>query len=162
VTIVLFSDFGSPHCARLEPALSDVLRTYAAEVRLVWKSVPPPSHTPSWLAAEAALAAHEQGKFWAFHDRVFANRSKLDPRTLERIARDLGLDMKRFGAALHAHRFKAVIERDAEAAQRLHVRGTPSLFINGARLEGSQPFAVLAARLDEEIARARTLRAALR
>src|SRR5262249_13295327 len=78
VTIVLWSDFQCPFCARVEPTLDKLRKTYGKKVRIVWKNLPLPFHQNAMRAAEAAMAAGEQGKFWEMHDLLFKNQQALD------------------------------------------------------------------------------------
>ena len=96
VTVVAFIRFQCPFSARAQPVLSELLAAYPKEVRLVVKQLPLGFHEHAKLAAEAALAAHEQGKYWAMHERLFANPKALDPPALEEHARALGLDRPPF------------------------------------------------------------------
>src|SRR5262249_53933881 len=112
VTIVQFSDFQCPFCSRVEPTMTQIEKTYGNKVRVVWKNYPLPFHDKAMPAAEAALAAGEQGKFWEMHDALFANQAAMDHASLEKYARELGLDLGKFRAALDGGKFKAAIKKD--------------------------------------------------
>jgi protein-disulfide isomerase len=139
VTIVIFSDFQCPFCSRVEPTLKELEQSYPGKVKFAWKNFPLPFHDKAQLAAEAALAAGEQGKFWEYHDKLFANQQALDRPALEKYAEDLGLNMGKFKAALDSGKFKSQIDKDKEEGQKSGVSGTPAFFINGDRLVGAQP-----------------------
>ncbi|MBX5484406.1 MAG: thioredoxin domain-containing protein [Myxococcaceae bacterium] len=157
VTIVEWSDFQCPFCGRVEPTLAQILKTYGNDVRLVWRNQPLPFHQNAKPAAEAAMAAHEQGKFWEFHDKLFANQRSLDRATFERYAQELGLDMNKFKAALDSGKFSAKVEADAAAGAAVGANGTPTFFINGRQVIGAQPFESFKAVIDEEIQKANNL-----
>ncbi len=152
VTIVLFSDFQCPFCARVEPTLSEVERAYGDRVRIVWKHQPLASLHPNALpAAEASEAAREQGKFWPMHDKLFASQRELSPEAYDRFAREIGLDLRRFDEARRSGKFRARIEDDQRLAARIGAQGTPTLFVNGEKLEGAVPFATLKGVIDRKL-----------
>src|SRR6185436_14542849 len=98
VTIVEWSDFQCPFCSRVEPTIDQVVKTWPADVRVAFKQLPLPFHNNAHLAAEAALAAKEQGKFWEMHGILFKNQQALERPNLEKYAQELGLDMSKFKA----------------------------------------------------------------
>ena len=152
VTIVEFSDFQCPFCARVVPTLKEIERTYRGSVRIVWKHLPLSSiHNNAVGAAVAAEAAGRQGKFWEFHDKLFENQERLGAEDLLQHARDLGLDMGRFEADVLSAVEKKKIEADVQEADALGVVSTPSTFINGRFVSGAQPFATFARIIDEEL-----------
>ena len=152
VTLVLFSDFQCPFCARVGSTLDQVRQAYGDKVRIVWKHQPLPFHPNALPAAEAAEAAREQGKFWEMHDRLFGAQRELSPQTYERIARELGLDLKKFQAATSSGRFRARIQEDQQVAQRVGAGGTPTMFVNGERIVGAVPFEQVKAVIDRKLA----------
>jgi protein-disulfide isomerase len=152
LTIVEFSDFQCPFCGRVEPTLKRIEDTYKGRVRIVWKHLPLASiHDNAVGAALAAEAAGRQGKFWEFHDRLFADQEKLGPDDLRQHARNLQLDMSRFEADVQNPTEKKKIEADVAEADALGVTSTPSIFINGRYLGGAQPFEAYAKVIDEEL-----------
>lgn len=157
VTIVEFSDFECPFCSKVGPTIERILEAFPDEVRIVWKNSPLPFHKRAGLAAEAALAAHAQGKFWEFHDKLFANQRALDRSDLERYAQELGLDMTAFRQALDAGTYKARIAEDQALAERVNARGTPNLFVNGRQIVGARPFEDFEPVIREEIEKARKI-----
>ncbi|HEU4410161.1 MAG TPA: thioredoxin domain-containing protein [Polyangiaceae bacterium] len=154
VTVVVFSDFECPFCAKAERTLAELEKQYAGKLRVAYKSRPLPFHKHAKLAAKAALAADEQGKFWAYHDALLANQRELERPALERLARELGLRLARFDAALDSDRAEARLQADIGEADRLKVAGTPTFFINGRRLVGAQPVEAFRAVIDKELERA--------
>jgi protein-disulfide isomerase len=151
VTVVVFSDFQCPYCTRGEQVLKQLTATYGDRVRVVFRNFPLPMHPAARTAAAAALAAHEQGKFWEYHDLLFAHQDALGREALEGYARQLGLDLTRFRAALDSGRFDADLAADLAEAARLGVTGTPTFFVNGRRIVGAQPFEVFKAQVDEAL-----------
>ncbi len=139
VSIVVFDDFQCPYCARLVPVLDEVLEKYPKEVKLVFKNFPLRNHQYARKAALAALAARDQGKFWAYHDLLFANYSQLDDGKFNQFAEQLGLDMQRFEASLQDRDNWAQLSRDAQDGVAAGVRGTPTVFINGRQLKSKSP-----------------------
>jgi protein-disulfide isomerase len=138
VTIVEWSDFQCPYCASNAPNLARLRREYGDKVRLVFRHLPLPGHPDAQLAAEAAVAAAAQGKFWEMHDQLFTGeRDRLGRADLERMAEAIGLDMKEFRAALDDRRHRDAVADDAAAAAALGIYGTPTLFLNGVPLEGA-------------------------
>lgn len=122
-------------------------------MRIVWKHQPLDFHKDAPLAHQASLAAHQQGKFWEYHDKLFANHPKIQRDFLLQYARELGLDMKRFQAALEDRRLGATIESDKAEANALGSTGTPAFFINGRFLSGAKPFAEFARVINAELER---------
>jgi len=99
------------------------------------------------------MAANEQGKFWEYHDKLFANQQALDRSSLERYAQEVGLDMGRFRSALDSNKFEAQISADAAEGSRLGASGTPTFYINGRQLVGAQPYASFKQIIDEELSK---------
>jgi protein-disulfide isomerase len=153
LVLVLFSDFQCPFCKRVEPTLAALEKRYGGKLRIVWKNYPLPFHENAGAAAEAALAAGAQGKFWPMHDKLFDNNTALDRPSLERYARELGLDMTRFKADLDAERYKARIEADKQEGAAVGVEGTPAAFINGRKIAGAYPLETFQAIADAELAK---------
>ena len=151
VTIVEFSDFQCPFCARVVPTLKQIEDTYKDNVRIVWKHLPLEIHKDAVGAARAAESAAKQGKFWEFHDVLFANQKKLGSADLKQHAQELRLDMKRFETDLLNSDDQKRIDADVAEAKALGVTGTPGIFINGRFVEGAQPYEVFAKMIDEEL-----------
>jgi predicted DsbA family dithiol-disulfide isomerase len=108
-------------------------------------------HKDAPLAALASMAAHEQGKFWEFHDKVFSSQPKIQKDFLLQYAKELGLDLKRFQSALDSARFQPAIDADKAEAGSLGVSGTPAFFVNGRFLSGAKPFEEFAKVINEEL-----------
>ena len=110
-------------------------------------------HKDAPLAAVASMAANEQGKFWEYHDKLFANMPKIQREFLVQYAQEVGLDMNRFEQALNAPQSKAVIDADMAEAKSLGVTGTPAFFINGRYLSGAKPFEEFSKVINAELSR---------
>jgi protein-disulfide isomerase len=157
VTIVEFSDYYCPFCARVVPTLAEIKKTYGNDVRVVFRHQLRGSPPEQKQAAEASMAAHAQGKFWEYHDKLFENMQARDRPALEKIAQDLKLDMNKFRADLDSKKFAAKVQADSEAGGAAGANGTPTFFINGRQFVGAQPFASFKTVIDEELARANKL-----
>jgi protein-disulfide isomerase len=133
VTIVEWSDFECPYCAKQAPELQQLRAKFGDDLRVVFRYYPVPVrfHRESMIAAEAAAAAAAQGKFWAFHDQVFAHFGELTRADLERFAKAAGLDIDKFRAALDDRRYHDAVLAEGAAAAAMGVQATPTLFING-------------------------------
>jgi protein-disulfide isomerase len=151
--VVIFSDFQCPFCGRVEPTLKQMEKEYGGKVRMTWKNYPLPFHNNAEPAAEAAMAADAQGKFWEMHDKLFANQQSLDRATLEKYAQELGLNMAKFKADLDAQKYKSRIESETKEGQAVGVNGTPAVFINGRKINGAYPFDTFKKIADEELAK---------
>jgi protein-disulfide isomerase len=129
------------------------MKEYAGKVRLVWKNQPLSFHPNAMPAAEAAMSAYEQGndKFWAMHDRLFEKQNELSPAYYEQVAREIGLDVSRWKAAVEAHGAQSQIQADMSAGNALGANGTPTFFINGKKLVGALPFDSFKAIIDSEL-----------
>ncbi|MGV3625640.1 MAG: DsbA family protein [Archangium sp.] len=157
VTIVEWSDFQCPFCSRVVPTLKQIEDTYGDTVKIVFRQQPLPFHNNAKIAAEASLAANEQGKFWPMHDKLFANAQALDRASLERYAQELGLDVGKFKSALDSGKFTKRVEEDSAAGMAVGANGTPTFFINGREFVGAQPFDAFKNIIDEEIKKADAL-----
>ncbi len=155
VTIVEFSDFQCPYCKKAAATLNDLLAKYGDRVKLAYRDFPMRQlHPQAELAAEASRCAGEQGKYWQFHDALYADQSKLDAPGLTATALRLGLDEKVFQACLASGKFRAQVEQDLQDGTRAGVTGTPAFFINGVFLNGAQPQAEFEKIIDRELAAA--------
>jgi len=145
VVIQEFADFQCPFCKRVQPTLRALEQAYAGKIKLVWRHVPLPFHAHAELAAEAAQEVFAQkgaAAFWAFHDKLFSSDLDDSARTersnLERLAREAGLNMTAFEAALDNGKHRAKVDADAAIASRADINGTPAFVINGYYLSGAQ------------------------
>ncbi|UTY57484.1 DsbA family protein [Massilia sp. erpn] len=153
VTILVFSAFACPYCAETRNTLEQILSAYPGKVNIVFKHYPLGTDSAAWLPHEAALAAGEQGKFWEMHDALFTRQSRLgELGTADSVARELGLDMARFDAALAGHADAARIRADVVEANALKVQATPTFYIGGYKFEGAQSVSVLRTVIDHLLA----------
>ena len=151
IEIIEFSDFQCPFCQRANPTVTQVLNTYGDRIHFVYRHFPLGNHPNARPAAEASQCAAEQGKFWQYHDALFANPSKLADADLKQRAAELGLDTTRFNACVDTHKFKAQVDADMQAGEEAGVNGTPAFFVNGRMLSGAQPFDAFKRLIDEEL-----------
>jgi protein-disulfide isomerase len=121
-------------------------------VRIVWKDFPLTQiHPEAFKAAEAAHCAGEQGKFWEYHDRLFANQEALQPAALKAYAADMELDSPRFDACLDSSQFADRVRAGVALGTRLGVNSTPTIYVNGRAFSGAFPYESFAAAVDEEL-----------
>ncbi len=156
VTLVEFGDFQCPPCRYMSGIVDEALRPYASRVRYVFHQYPMSFHAFALKAAEAALAADAQGKFFPYAHVLFANQKQLDVASLKKYATEAGLDRKRFDEDLDSGRFAAAVIDDQRLGERAGVLGTPMFFVNGVRL-GFDAYSLegLRAAIDQAIASAR-------
>jgi protein-disulfide isomerase len=156
VTLVEFSDFQCPFCQRVAPTLKQVKEKYGDKVRIVWKDFPLTQiHPQAFKAGEAAHCAADQGKFWEYHDRLFANQQSLQPNDLKKHAADLGLDAGAFGTCLDSSKYGERVRDGVAEGSRLGVNSTPTIYINGRVLSGAQPYETFVTVIDEELSKSK-------
>lgn len=137
ITVVEYGDFQCPYCGLAESAIRAELQR-DADVRYVWRHLPLTDvHPDAQLAAEAAEAAAEQGRFWELHDLLLSHQDRLAPSDLLNHARNLGMDVERFRDDLVRHVHCGRVAEDVESADLSGVSGTPTFFINGRRHHGA-------------------------
>ncbi len=154
VTIVEYGDFGCPTCRAWHNAgiLQQVIDKYGDKVHFVWRDFP--VITPqSPKAAEAARCASDQGKFWAYHDVLYARQPILDVNSLKSYAAQMGLDAAKFNQCLDSGQHQAEVKRDLQDAFARHFTGTPSFLINDQPLAGPPSFEMLQSLIDPILAR---------
>jgi protein-disulfide isomerase len=151
VTLVEFSDFQCPYCAAAHDTVHQVRERYP-QVRIVFRHFPLAFHEHARIAAQAAVAAHAQGKFWPYHDRLFQRQNALDRKSLEGYAQELGLDVPAFKKGLDDNSFDAQVEADLALGRSVRVDGTPTMFINGRRAENATEFDAVAPLIDAALA----------
>ena len=133
------------------PLLEQVLEHNPDNVKIVFKNMPLGFHKFAVPSALAALAAGEQGKFWEFHDELFASSPKLGPAAINGIAKKLGLNIETFKKDLASPAIKQKLARDLKDAKDAGVTGTPTIFINGIKLK-SRTLEAIQKLIDEELA----------
>jgi protein-disulfide isomerase len=154
VTIVKFEDFQCPYCKAVQPNYQEVLKRYDGKVRLVHKDLPLDQiHPQARQAAEAARCADDEGKFWQYHDKLYASAPKAAPEDLKSYAKEVGLNGNSFEKCLSTGKYKARVQKDVDEGAVLGLTGTPIFFINGRELSGAQSVEAIAQIIDEELAR---------
>lgn len=154
VTIIEFSDFQCPFCARFDKeTFPQIKANYidTGKVRLIYKNFPLPSHTFAQGAAEAAECALEQGKFWEYAQKLFANQSALDTASLKQYAKDLGLNEQSFNSCVDSKKYSSAVTVDANIGNSVGIRGTPSFIINGTLVDGAYPYSVFQAVIEAKL-----------
>ncbi len=152
VVIVEFADFECTYCAKAHDVVQEVLKAYEGKVRLVFRHYPLSFHHKAPRAAAAAVCADAQGKFWEFHDALFASQ-EIDEDALKMQAKTVGIDEAKFSSCLESEFALATVKRDMEAGQKAGVSGTPAFFINGLMLSGAQPEDAFRRIIDAELQR---------
>jgi len=152
VTLVEFSDFHCPYCRQVQPILLQILQKYGTRVRLVYKDMPIDGlHPQARSVAEAARCAADQGRFWEFHDKVYANPPDGSAVRLQDYASQVGLDGQRFEDCRSSRKHQRDVQRDVQEGADLGITGTPAFFINGRFLSGAQPLETFTRMIDEEL-----------
>jgi protein-disulfide isomerase len=154
VTIVEFTDFHCPFCKRVQPTLAEVLSKYPDKVKIVHKDYPIDQlHPAARKAHEAARCATDQGKFWAYHDKLYETAPKASPEQLKVYAKEVGLDVAAFDQCFASGKYQAAVQKDIEEGARAGVTGTPAFFINGRVISGAQPLDQFVRLIEDELAR---------
>jgi protein-disulfide isomerase len=154
VTLAEYGDYECRYCGRAHGVVQRVLRAMGRRVRFAFRHFPLAQvHPRALLAAEAAEAAGEQGKFWLMHDMLFEHQGALEPEDLVAYAETLLLDTDAFTRDLSTHRHLERVRRDFRSGVRSGVNGTPTFFINGERFDGSWDEETLIPALDLAAAR---------
>ncbi len=152
VTIVEYSDFHCPYCRRVQPTLSQIVARYGDQVRLAYRHFPLDNlHPNARKASEAALCAGDQGKFWEYHDKLYAAPPDATDGRLKALAEETGLNVAQFEECTSSRKHRTDVDRDVEQGFGLGVNSTPSFFINGRMLSGAQPYDAFAKIVDEEL-----------
>jgi protein-disulfide isomerase len=152
VTIVKFEDFQCPYCKQFQPTVTELLSRYNGKIRLVHKDLPLDSiHPQAHQAAEAARCADEQGKFWNYHDKLYANAPKFSTGDLTNYAKELGLNVGFFERCFASGKYRTIVKQDISDGVQLGLTGTPTFFINGREISGTQPLETFVTMIDEEL-----------
>jgi protein-disulfide isomerase len=154
ITLIEFSDYQCPYCGRVEPTLKRIRATYGDKIRFVWKDFPLTQiHPLAFKAGEAAHCAGDQGKYWELHDLLFSKQTELQIDDLKRHALAAGLNSGSFNQCLDSSKYGERVRDGISEGTALGVNSTPTIFINGRRLSGAQPYEAFAAVIDEELAK---------
>lgn len=152
ITIVEFSDFQCPYCQQSVKILKALRQLYGERIRIVYRDYLGPNHPYSLRAAEAARCAGEQGRFWEYHDLLFARQSAGKGWDFLALAKELGLQQPVFEGCLSSGRFREQITKDLQDGLQLGITSTPTFFINGRPVVGAQPLANFQALIDRLLA----------
>jgi len=151
VKIVEYADYECPYCQQFQPTLDKIAAEYKGRVAIAYKDVPLQMHAHAEKAAEAAHCAGVQGKYWEYHDALFANKQLEIPK-LKEYARTLNLDGKAFDQCLDTGAQENAVKATALEGQTLQIQGTPSIFINGRFFAGGPTYEQLRDAVEEELA----------
>jgi protein-disulfide isomerase len=151
ITLIEFSDFECPYCSAAVKQVDAVMAAYPKDVKLIYKQFPLSMHPHAQMAAEASLAANEQGKFWEMYEVLFQNSRRLSAENMLSMAQQIGLDMNKFKADLDSGKFKSVIQKDLADGDAAGVYGTPAFYINGQQYNGEVTLAALKPILDADL-----------
>jgi protein-disulfide isomerase len=151
ITLVEFVDYECPHCKRVQPVMRQALDEFKTDVKLYFKHYPLGSHPTSRLAAEAAVAAQKQGKFWPYSDQIWAHAESLSPAVLEQIAKDVGLDVDRWRKDVESEDVRARVEKDHAEGMVLGIAATPTIYLNGREFSDNRDIDSLRDWLNEEL-----------
>jgi len=143
ITLVEFSDFECPYCSAAVKQVDNVMTAYPKDVKLIYKQFPLSMHPHAELAAEASLAARDQGKFWEMYEVLFKNSRQLSRNSILAMAKDIGLDMDKFKADLDSEKYKKEVHKDIADGEDANVYGTPAFYINGKQYNGEVTLAAL-------------------
>lgn len=155
VTVVEFSDFQCPFCAKGAEVVQELKKKYGSKIKVAFKNFPLPFHNQAEGAAVAGLCANEQSAelFWKLHDEMFAHQDMLDVENLKKAARKVGAKGEQFDQCLTSNKHLARVKADIEEGKKINVKSTPTFFINGQMINGAQPIEVFSELIDEELAK---------
>lgn len=151
VTIIEFTDYQCPYCARAATTLQQVMAKYPTQVKLVLRDFPLSNHPEAPAAAEAAHCAGDQGKYWQMHDAIFANPRDLTAPTLLKHAVAAGVDEKKYSSCVASKKYTARWQKDLAAGEEFGVTGTPAFFVNGRFIGGALPLEAFVQLIEEEL-----------
>lgn len=148
VTLIEYSDFECPFCGSFFPTVKQALAEYGDDIRVVYRHFPLSFHPQAQPAAEASECAAEQGKFWEFHDGLFANQSSLSASYYEVLAGEIGLNLGQFTDCVKSSKYKVKVQQQFAGGSAAGVGGTPHTFVvgpdgNAVTVNGAQPYANL-------------------
>ena len=151
VTLVEFSDFQCPYCARAKDLIKQLQELYPKNLKIVFRDFPLDQHPRATAAAVAAQCANQQGKFWEFHDLLFANSTALEDDDFDKYAQQVGLKSASFKDCRSSPQVFAIIKENKSLGVKYGVEGTPAIYINGIKLVGLLPLPLIRAIIDKEI-----------
>lgn len=137
--IVVYADYSCPFCKEMNQDVNQLFTAHPGEFRVVWKNIPNAHYPGSDMAAEGALCAKEQGRFWEFHDILF-DKGSIDEIELSLIANTLGMNVNAFAKCVAEHAAKPIVERTVAEAVALGIDETPSVFVDGRPYSGAMTY----------------------
>ncbi len=151
IVLVEYTDFQCPYCVRVQPTIAALMERYEGQIQHVFKNLPLPNHQQAQLAGEAAFCAQDQGKFWEFHDWLFANQRTMTRDSMVAQSVELGMDEELFAACVDQHTYTENVDADMREARGFGINGTPGFLINGRVISGAQPIENFEKIIDEEL-----------
>jgi protein-disulfide isomerase len=151
IVMVEYTDYQCPYCARVQPTIAALMERYDGQIRHVFKNLPLPIHSQAQLAGEAALCAQDQGKYWDFHDWLFANQRSMNLDSMVAQAGEMGMDADLFAACVNSQTYQSQVDADMKEARGFGITGTPGFMINGRVLTGAQPIDAFEKVINEEL-----------
>ncbi len=138
LTIVEFLDYDCPFCRDVAIPVRQLMEAYQDQVFFVVRDFPIEAlHPRAFFSALAARCAQEQGKYWPYHDKLFADQEQREDEDYQRFALEVGLDEKKFDTCYKSQKHKSLIQEDVGDGVRVGVQGTPTFFFNGTRIQGA-------------------------
>ncbi|MBT3298226.1 DsbA family protein [archaeon] len=156
VTIIEFSDFECPYCARGWTTMKEIETNYVetGQVKIEFRHLPLSFHANAEGAALASLCAGEQGMFWEYHDGLFENQNLLSSSYLDTLAEELDLDIDEFDECLDSREYIDWINSDKGMASSKGITGTPAFLVNGELIKGAQPYSTFETAIEAALAEA--------
>lgn len=157
VTLIEYLDFECEACRSYYPVIKQLGTEFPNDLRIVTRYFPLPGHKNSMTAALAVEAASRQGKYWEMHDKLFetqemwGNKQIPTPQVFEQYAQEIGLDMAKFRNDVVDSAIKTRVQRDFDASEKLGNTGTPTLFLNGKRIDNPRSYDALRELVQTEI-----------
>jgi protein-disulfide isomerase len=154
VVLVEFADFGCPHCRQAASVMDEVTKKYGDKIAFYYMQFPLREQTA--VLSLAALAAHQQGKFWPMHDMLFKNQSSITMDKVNGFAKELGMNSDKFAKDMFSDELKAEVQRQRAAGEKAEIGGTPALFVNGKQFLGEKTLETVSKAIDAQLAAADT------
>lgn len=151
VKLVEYSDFQCPFCQKMSLTIKQLVSEYGDKISVEYRHYPLSFHPMATPAAMASECAAEQGKFWEFHDAVFANQSALSVEMLRGTAQSLRLNMKKFNTCFDSGKYALKVQQQQTEGAAKGVQGTPATFVNGQFVSGAQPFEAFKQIIDSQL-----------
>lgn len=156
VVLVEFADFQCPHCKEASKMMKALHEKYPDDLVIYFKQYPLSAHPFAQVAAQAAIAAHRQGKFWQMHDLLFKHQTTLDLAKVKSFAQQIGLNMQKFEADLQSPEVAAFVAKDRSEGDQTGLTGTPTIFLNGRRYLGELTEDAIAAAIQTTLEETKT------